>query len=502
MGGLPLRRASLPWLVRHELRLALRDGGRTGRVGRIIALIVLMIVPALIGVGLAVHFRDLPDTPVTAFGVITATYGALLLLMLSGACVYVLRSFHDRGDLDLLLAAPIPPARVLAAKSVAVHAAVAMPLMIVTTPFFFASAIMGHAGWLGGMVMLVVTAIIATSIAFIIAGGLFRALGPRRARTIIQVGGGLFAATVAILGQSPNFAPGAFRRLWSMFDAAPPPPLDWPARAVFGDPLALLAMLVVAVGCALGSARLTAGIMADAAPVAALAPSRNRPMRRFQTGVMRILLVKELRLLWRDPELLSAVALQLAYMIPAFALIFAGGTVSSARLAAACVLFCGLLASSLGWLTICGEDAPELIVAAPVPPATVERAKLIAACLPPLALVAFPMLVIALLDAWAGVVTLMMCLVAVVAAAAQQGWAGQPQNRRTFRFRQKSSLILAVAEYVVAGAWAGVAALLIQRSDWWSAPAGLAVFVLLASLAYGRPRAVSGGSAARVSAAR
>nr|WP_310522645.1 hypothetical protein [Polymorphobacter sp.] len=481
MTAVAMQPGGLPWLVRHELRLAIRDRSRAGRIGRMLVLAVLMLVPAVLGVGLALRVRDAADVPVQVFGVISATYAGLLLLMLSGACVYVLRSFHDRGDLDLLLAAPIPPARVLAAKSVAVHAAVAMPLMIVTAPFFLSSALMGHAGWLGGVAMLIITAIIATSLAFVIASGLFRAIGARRARTVIQVGGGLFAACVAILGQAPNFAPGFFAAVMARLDGRPPAPLDWPARAVFGEILPLAAMMTVALLCAVASARLAARTLAEAAPVAAVHAVSTGRVRGFRSGLVRMLLTKELRLLWRDPELTSVVALQLAYMIPAFGLIFAGGSVSAARLAAACVLFCGLLASSLGWLTICGEDAPDLIAAAPVSARVVGRTKLLAACLPPLIIVVVPVMIIVSFDAWAGLVSAILSVVAAVTAAAQQGWIGTPQHRKAFRFRQKSSILLAVAEYAMAGAWSGTATLMVQKSAWAVAPAGFAVVVLMLS---------------------
>ncbi|GGE10042.1 hypothetical protein GCM10011529_15510 [Polymorphobacter glacialis] len=473
--------AGLLWLVCHELRLALRDGSRAGRIGRTVVLVLLMLLPALVGIGLAIAARGVADVPVRVFGMVSAGYAVLLLLMLSGACVYVLRSFHDRGDLDLLLSAPIPAARVLAAKSVAVHASVAMPLFIVTAPFFVTSALLGHGGWLGGMVMLAVTAVIATSLAFVIASALFRAIGARRARTIIQIGGGLFAATVAISGQIPNFAPRQFGQVMRYLAASPPAPLDWPARAVFGEMLPLAAMVLIAAGFALASARMAARSMADAAPVAARSRGANRATLRFRSGAARILLEKEFRLLWRDPELLSSVALQLAYMIPAFGLIFAGGGVSPARLAAACVLFCGLLASSLGWLTICGEDAPELIAAAPVPAALVARTKLLAACLPPLVIVLVPVGFLMGYHPLAGAAALVISPLAALSAAAQQGWLGRPQRRKSFRFRQKSSLLLAVAEYLMAGGWAATATLMVMGSWWALAAAGVAVAVLVGS---------------------
>jgi ABC-2 type transport system permease protein len=264
----------------------------------------------------------------------------------------------------------------------------------------------------------------------------------------------------------------------------PPPPLDWPARAALGSPLPLLALIGVAVAGAGGAARVAARRLADAnpadaGPVRPAAAGAHR--RRFRAGSPRTLLVKELRLLWRDSELLSSIALQLAYMVPAFALIFSGGGVSPGRLASACVLFSGLLASSLGWLTICGEDAPDLIASAPVAPAEVARMKILAACTIPLAMVTIPVLITLFQDSRAGFAAIVLCPVAAVTAALQQGWSGKPQRRKAFRFRQKGSLLLAVSEYVMAGAWSATTAALVSGSPWAAATAVVALLVLAAS---------------------
>jgi ABC-2 type transport system permease protein len=152
--------------------------------------------------------------------------------------------------------------------------------------------------------------------------------------------------------------------------------------------------------------------------------------------------------------------------------------VSPGRLAAASVLFSALLASSLGWLTICGDDAPDLIAAAPVAPAQVLRMKVLAACVIPLGLVALPVAVTLARDVRAGLIALLLCPVAAVLAALQQHWAGKPQSRKAFRYRQKGSLLLAVTEYAMAGAWSATAALLVAGSSWAAITATLAVAVL------------------------
>jgi ABC-2 type transport system permease protein len=474
---------SIPWLVAHELRLWSRDGRRIGWVGRAVVLLLLLLLPIGIGIKLAMNAQGAPDVPVRALGPLNAASFALILLMVSGASIYVMRSFHDRGDLDLLLAAPIPPTRIMVAKSLAIHASVALPMLFLLSPFAIASALLGHPGWLGGVVMIIVCAVIATSLAFALVAALFRLLGPRRGRIMVQIGGGAFAAGVAIFAQVPNLAPLRWHRMMQAVAVPPPAPFDLPARAALGAPLALLLLTGLAVLAALAAARLAARRLMDNGPTMVTpAARRHAGERRFRAGSPTALLQKELRLLWRDAELLSSIALQMAYMVPAFALIFNGGEVSPVRLAAACVLFSGLLASSLGWLTICGDDAPDLIATAPVSPRLVLQMKVLAACLIPLALVVVPLLIVAAKDPRAGLVALLLCPFAAALAALQQHWAGQPQNRKAFRSRQKGSLLLAVTEYAMAGAWSATAGLLIAGSPWAAATAMVALSVLALSV--------------------
>lgn len=475
----PFASVSLGWLVRHELRLALRDG-RVSPAARALLIALVLLLPTGLGIAIAWSLRNVPDVPYAAFGYVSAASVTLVLLLLSGAGVYVLRRFHDRADLDLLMSAPVPPRRVFAAKAFAVHTSVALPMLVFVAPFLVASAFVGHPGWLGGIIVIVVAAVIAASLAFIAASCLFRLVGPRRGRIIIQVASGAFAAFIAIAGQAANFAPRLFYSVTGRFAAMPPSPLDWPARAVFGEPLPLAALMLLALGFSLLAARVAVSDLGQPLQFAP-ATARTRRPHRFGSGLYRILVAKELRLLARDPELVAVMALQLAYMIPAFGLIFAGGAVSPARLAAAAVLFAGLLTSSLAWLTICGEDAPELVTAAPVAPDLILRAKLTAACLPALVLVLPALATTLQMQPVAGLIALLLCPVAAIGAGMQQHWAGKPQPRRAFRFRQKGSMLLAISEYAMAGCWAAAASLVVQGSTWAVLPASLAVIILFAS---------------------
>jgi ABC-2 type transport system permease protein len=478
-----MKPGSLGWLVRHELRLWSRDGRRIGWLGRAVVMLLLLLLPIAIGIRLAMAAQGAPEVPVRALGPLNAASFALVLLMVSGASIYVMRSFHDRGDLDLLLAAPIPMSRVMAAKSLAIHASVALPMLFLLSPFAIASAFLGHPGWLGGVAMIIICAVIATSLAFALVAALFRLLGPRRGRIAVQIGGGLFAAGVAIMAQVPNLAPERWSRIMRAVAAPPVPPFDMPARAALGGPLPLLLLAGLALVAAMVAAQIGARRLMDNGPAVPTPVARaSKGGRRFRAGSPTALLTKELRLLWRDAELLSSVALQMAYMVPAFALIFSGGEISPGRLAAASVLFSGLLASSLGWLTICGDDAPDLIAAAPVAPGQALQMKVLAACIIPLGLVTVPISLTLVRDWRAGLIALLLCPVAASLAALQQHWAGQPQGRKAFRYRQKGSLLLAVTEYVMAGAWSATAGLLVAGSLWAGATAALAVMVLALSV--------------------
>jgi ABC-2 type transport system permease protein len=473
---------SLGWLIRHELRLWSRDGRRIGWVGRAIVMMVLLLLPIAVGIRLAISTAAAPDFPAQALGPLNAASFALTLLMVSGASIYVMRSFHDRGDLDLLLAAPLPPARVMVAKSLAIHASVALPMLCLLSPFAIASALLGHPGWLGGIVIIMVCAVIATSLAFALVAALFQLLGARRGRIAVQIGGGLFAAGIAILAQVPNLAPRRWQAVMAVVAEPPTALLDLPARAALGAPLPLLLLVGFAVLAALAAAQLAARRLIDNGAAAETPETRSRKgQRRFRAGSPMALLQKELLLLWRDAELLSSIALQMAYMVPAFALIFSGGDVSPGRLAAGAVLFSGLLASSLGWLTICGDDAPDLIASAPVASHQVLWMKVLAACLIPLGIAAVPVAFALARDLRAGLIALLLCPVAAALAALQQHWAGKPQNRKAFRYRQKGSLLLAMTEYLMAGAWSATAGLLINGSAWAAVTATLALSVLALS---------------------
>src|ERR671931_212086 len=87
---------------------------------------------------------------------------------------------------------------------------------------------------------------------------------------------------------------------------------------------------------------------------------------------------KEWTLLKRDPWLLSQTLMQVLYLLPPALLLwrsFGEGDGALVLLVPVLVMAAGQLAGGLAWLAISGEDAPDLVATAPVPPRQIVQAK-------------------------------------------------------------------------------------------------------------------------------
>src|SRR5581483_7431488 len=123
------------------------------------------------------------------------------------------------------------------------------------------------------------------------------------------------------------------------------------------------------------------------------------------------------------------------------------------------VMAAGQLAGGLGWLTISGEDAPDLVRTSPLPPSSLIRAKLEVVLLVIGAL--FAPLVLALMFASPeqAAVTAAGVAVAAASATAIQLWFRVQARRSQFRRRQTSSRLATFAEAFSSIGWAATAAL-------------------------------------------
>ncbi|MEJ1156990.1 permease [Prosthecomicrobium sp. N25] len=495
---------SLAWFARHECRLVWRDfagmvsAGRPARA-RIIAVLVLGLAAFL---HLVAHGAMLGSGPVStgdkATLVMFGGTGAMILaLMLSQALESVTRAFYARADLDLILASPAPAAALFAIRTGAVALAGALMAGLLAGPFIDALAWTHGAHWLSAYLVLFAFGAASTGIAVGVTVGLFRLIGPKRTRTVAQVIAAIVGASFVIIIQVASILLyGQISRVAALrssdtIAAAPDPGslLWWPVRAAAGEPLPLAA--VVAAGLAIlclsvllfapkfGDYAVAAGATASAGPVA-----RERPLRP-QRSPAAALRRKEWVLIGRDPWLLSQTLMQILYLVPPALLLwrnFGSGSSALLVLVPVLVMAAGQLAGGLAWLTISGEDAPDLVATAPVSAGRVTLAK-VEAVLVAVGAVVGPFLVAMMtVSGWHTLVAASGCAAAAGAATLIQFIFRTRARRSQFRRRQTASRLATFAEAFSSIAWAATAALAALGT--WLAAGAAAVALAVLGIAW------------------
>jgi ABC-2 type transport system permease protein len=223
--------------------------------------------------------------------------------------------------------------------------------------------------------------------------------------------------------------------------------------------------------------------MTDPAPVDAA----NLAVARFRTGLWRVVLVKEWKLIWRDPQLIAHTLLQTLYLLP-LVFVWRGHGSATPLLLPAVIIAAATLASGLAWLTVAAEDAPELIAAAPLKLGSVRRLKLLAALLP-VWLVVSPFAVFLAMASIETSAVFVFCLLGATASAGVVHIAmPRPGNRRDMRRRSKGNVLGGLLELVTAVAWSGLAWCLLSAPTFAWLPLVLALAGPLTAAGLGRAR--------------
>ncbi len=491
---------SIAWLARNELRLSWRDwqamitAGNKRHLGT--ALFILLLVGlvlhlpayALLGpIGRAgVH----PDVPtLISISLIVTLYASLLLAQ---AMETVTRTLYSRGDLDLVMSSPVSQMRLFAVRIFINALLVAMMGVLLSAPLIDVLILTGGARWLAAYVVSMAVGLTAGALAVAITIGLFRLLGPRRTRLVAQVVAAIIGAAFAIGIQIMAILYyGSLNRhvfVVSPETAASAPaaasPLWLPARAVLGDPAALLATaaagIIVLGAVMLIFARRLGEHSLAATDLPAVVRSHRRA-HRFNPGTPAAAMRrKEWRLLRRDPWLVSQTLTQLLYLIPAALLLMRNfGAATGVLIVVVMVLVTvgGQLGGALAWLAISGEDAPELVTTAPVSPLAITRAK-VEAVLGAIAVVLGPLVIgLAFLSPLDALATAVGLLFAALSTIRIQLWFRAQAKRSNFRRRHTSSRIATFGEALVSFSWASAAGL--AAAGTWLAAISIAVALLI-----------------------
>lgn len=493
------------FLLQHEMLLTWRNFRATGKGRHTRRLIFYAIVLFALGFGgywVARVISTLPPEPTPlVLGIAGAVFALLFSFMVAQALMLITESLYQRGDLDLLLASPLPPWRILIVRMAAIAINVSLLYIILSLAVFVWLPFMGGWQWMSFAPAVLLLALFSTAVALVLARLMFFLIGPKNTRVFAQIIAGFIGAGFFLAVQAQNLAPdgqrtGAYRVLVDIVAPVmghPESPLSLPARAAFGVGRDLAIWAAVAIGAYLHSVWWYGSRFASEASAAISHSARKRRKdtgaRQMRGGsVARSLVRKEWRLLARDPLLLSQIFTQLLYLLPLF-LVFASRIgeqeVSRASLggfAAAFVLLVTSLAASLAWLTISAEDAPDLIAAAPIDRDTIENAKVFAAATPAALLLIPPTIGAAILiSPMAGFWLLLGGSAAIASTCFIAVWHQAPGNRKEFRRRTRGSLMLNFGRAFVGLGWVSATGLAVAGMPLFAViPAIIALGVVLA----------------------
>ena len=488
-----LQPGSTLWLLRHELRLFWYTRFAAGKEGaprrpnwRVVGGGLLVWFALHAGVFALLRAAGpsggLPPHPFVI--AVSAMLLVTFLFMLSSALKASVETLFDRGDMDVLLSSPLPSRSIFSVKLAGMAFGVAGLYLFLLAPFAHVGLVLGQFRWLAIYPVLFAMAVLAASMAMLLTLMLVRTLGARRTRVVAQVLGALAGAFLFLLSQAGTFmaqesgpAPSALAQVMAATQALDPGSLLLlPARAALGD----VAAVTVIAGLGLLSALLTVGLThrffvrgLQQAAGSARVPRRGGAVRyRFDRGLVAVVIVKEWRLVWRDPHLISQVLLQLLYLLPLCLLVFRKGALQLPALAAGLTMLCGSLSAALSWIILLAEDAPDLLQTSPARAGTVGMAKLAAAIIPVFALVVLPLLWLTVRAPLSGALTCVTVCGAVLGAALINLWTGRPTTRGEFQSRGKGNVATRLLELCSLLAWAALASLLPRAFS--AAPTGIA----------------------------
>jgi ABC-2 type transport system permease protein len=511
---------SLPWLIRNELRLAWRALTAKTKPWVWAVLIVLGLAAVIVPVFFLAQdirgklaFQGAPPTialvAAQAFVLITFT------LLLSGTIASSVEALFERGDLDLLVSSPLDSKVIFASRALSVALKTFLSSLAFILLAVIAGLILGIWQILGLIPLLAAISLIASAFGMLLTLGLVRAIGARRAKTVAQVLSAVVGAAIYIGSQSFRFLgdsstnSGITGWLVNLFRGNVDTSSFWwlPARAAFLDPVGTVAML--ALGAVLlwfttnlvhntfilGTQTATTG---GGKRLTATSPTSSKPVK-FASGLTRIVMNKEWRLIARDPYLISQLGLQMLYLLPAIFVFWQpgnndfslfGSSYTSYAVNGFIVLLGGTLISRLTQIIVAGEEAPELLAMSPAGGENLRWIKF-AGVLIPTVLLFSPLLVLIVVRNMHPLVGLLAFFGTVLSLGILQVWNAKAQPRADLMKRGgRGDFLTGLIQGLVTLAWLAVV-LGLETGQWWGW-LGLGVGTLLPLVSLLRPRSSLG----------
>jgi ABC-2 type transport system permease protein len=486
--------------VLHDLRLSARGlasmfGSLSpGRLGAFAALLFVAFHAAAWPVaGWLIDIEDGPNGPERILAILAS--GAILIFpwIVAQSMTEFTRALFGRSDLDLILSSPVEARSLLAARASSIALGAIASVGILLAPLADAATLRGHAHWLALYPALFAAGCAGTGCGVMLAMALFLAVGPRRARLFSQIAATTVGASVVLGAQAVAMLPEGMRT--SILAILAPPAtgmgavksLPWtPVQAAAGDLLAILAWVAFGVAVFVLACFLFGERFAKAAVVSSGATANTGVSAggasRFGASVSKALRMKERRVVWRDPWLMSQLLMQAAYTTPLAVILWrSGGPTGTVGVAftPTFVVIAAQLAGALSWIALSAEDAPDFLMSAPVTRAVIERAKIAAIGQPIALILALPLAALAFASPWAGFCALLFSAGAIASSALVNLWRQAPSRRGLVLRRHSQSKLVGMMEHLVSILWA-VATTMAVIGSWATAVALAAVAGVLA----------------------
>ena len=461
--------------VLHDLRLSARGAASMfgalspGRLAGLAAILCLAFHAAAWPVaGWLVKIENGPDGAARVAMFLATGVTLVLPWIVAHSMTDLTRALYGRSDFELILSSPVDARSLLAARALSIAIGAVASVGLILAPIADAAAARGGLHWLSLYPALLSAGLMGAGLGVIFATSLFLALGPRRARLFSQIAATSVGASFVLGAQVVAMLPDPIRA--SILAVFTPPGggvgamqgLIWtPARAAAGDPLALLAwatcgFAIFALACARFGERFARAAVASSGAPANAGLSAERAAR-FGADVGAALRIKERRVVWRDPWLMSQLVLQAAYTTPLAVILWRGGgptgTVGVA-FAPALVVIAAQLAGALAWIAFSAEDAPDFLRTAPVSRGAIERGKIAAIGQPIALILALPLAALAVASPWAGFCALTFGAGAIASAALVNLWRQSPSRRGLVLRRHSQSKLIGMMEHLVSVLWA------------------------------------------------
>jgi ABC-2 type transport system permease protein len=512
---------SLPWLIRNEMRLSWRATTakiKPWMIGLLVVLgLAIVIVPMLFFAGDVrgkLAFNGAPPT----WAVVLAQVFLLVsfTFMLSSTITSSVEALFERGDLDLLVSSPLDSKVIFASRALSVALKTFLSSLVLSLLIVIAGIFLGIWQLLGLMLALIALSFIATAFGMLVTLGLVRTIGARRTKTVAQVLSAVVGAAIYLASQSFRFlgnsstTSGITGWLVRLFRGNVDTSSFWwfPAKAVFLDPISLMLMLVIGVivlwfttnlvhnTFILGTQTATTG--GGKRLASSPSNSRGKPVK-FASGLTRIVMNKEWRLIARDPYLISQLGLQMLYLLPAFFVFWQpsstkfsvfGSSFASYAVNIFIVLLSGTLISRLTQIIVAGEEAPELLAMSPAGGENLRWIKFAGVLIPTILLFS-PLLVLIVVRNMHPLVGLLAFFGTVLSLGILQVWNAKIQPRADLMKRGgRGDFLTGLIQGLVTLAWLAVV-LGLESAQWW-AWLGLGIGGLLPLVALSRPRSSLG----------